>query len=59
MCHGGLFKDDGVTFGDVNAVDRVRQPPEEGQFTVSLTLDVRGAYDIVHYAVLFKCVARV
>ncbi|VDD94811.1 unnamed protein product [Enterobius vermicularis] len=30
VCHGGLMKEDNVTLKDINAVDRVRQPPEEG-----------------------------
>lgn len=30
VCHGGLFKDDNVSFNDINAINRVRQPPEEG-----------------------------
>lgn len=30
VCHGGLFKEDNVSLKDINAVDRVRQPPEEG-----------------------------
>lgn len=30
VCHGGLFKEDGVTLEDIRKTDRVRQPPEEG-----------------------------
>ena len=28
--HGGLFSKDDVTLKDIRAVDRVRQPPEDG-----------------------------
>nr|CDJ95950.1 Tetratricopeptide TPR-1 and Serine threonine phosphatase and Metallophosphoesterase domain containing protein [Haemonchus contortus] len=30
VCHGGLFKEDGVTLDDIRKTDRVRQPPDEG-----------------------------
>lgn len=30
MCHGGLFKQEGVTLDDIRKTDRVRQPPDEG-----------------------------
>ncbi|CAD6198368.1 unnamed protein product [Caenorhabditis auriculariae] len=30
VCHGGLFKEDGVTLDDIKKTDRVRQPPDEG-----------------------------
>lgn len=30
VTHGGLFKQDGVKLADIRAVERVRQPPEEG-----------------------------
>ena len=28
--HGGLFKQEGVTLDDVRALDRNRQPPDQG-----------------------------
>ncbi|GMT10951.1 hypothetical protein PFISCL1PPCAC_2248, partial [Pristionchus fissidentatus] len=30
VCHGGLFKQEGVTLDDIRKTDRVRQPPDEG-----------------------------
>jgi len=30
VCHGGLFSKDGITLKDIKAVDRFREPPEEG-----------------------------
>jgi len=30
VCHGGLFSKDGVTLKDIKAVDRIREPPDEG-----------------------------
>ncbi|CAI5453610.1 unnamed protein product [Caenorhabditis angaria] len=30
VCHGGLFKEDGVKLEDIRKVDRIRQPPDEG-----------------------------
>ncbi|CAI4223253.1 unnamed protein product [Auanema sp. JU1783] len=30
VCHGGLFKDDGVTLEDIKKTNRVRQPPDSG-----------------------------
>ncbi|CAB3398804.1 unnamed protein product [Caenorhabditis bovis] len=30
VCHGGLFKEDGVTLDDIRKTRRVRQPPDEG-----------------------------
>ena len=30
VMHGGLFSEDGVTLDDIRAVNRYRQPPEEG-----------------------------
>ncbi|PIO53779.1 hypothetical protein TELCIR_24873, partial [Teladorsagia circumcincta] len=30
VCHGGLFKEDGVTLDDIRKTDRVRQPPDDG-----------------------------
>ncbi|KAK5981162.1 hypothetical protein GCK32_001963 [Trichostrongylus colubriformis] len=30
VCHGGLFKEDGVSLDDIRKTDRVRQPPDEG-----------------------------
>lgn len=30
VCHGGLFKSEGVTLDDIRKTDRVRQPPDEG-----------------------------
>ena len=28
--HGGLFKEEGVTLDDIRALDRNRQPPDQG-----------------------------
>ena len=28
--HGGLFAEEGVSLDDIRAVDRFRQPPEDG-----------------------------
>ncbi|CAO4382478.1 unnamed protein product [Caenorhabditis nigoni] len=30
VCHGGLFKEDGVTLDDIRKTNRNRQPPDEG-----------------------------
>jgi len=30
ICHGGLFREDGITLADINAVDRVLEPPDQG-----------------------------
>lgn len=30
VVHGGLFSRDGVSLADVEAIDRVREPPDEG-----------------------------
>ena len=30
VCHGGLFKEDGVTLDKIRKVNRNRQPPDEG-----------------------------
>uniref|UniRef100_A0A1I7ZIE5 protein-serine/threonine phosphatase n=1 Tax=Steinernema glaseri TaxID=37863 RepID=A0A1I7ZIE5_9BILA len=30
VCHGGLFKNDGVTLDQIRATSRFRQPPDEG-----------------------------
>ena len=30
MCHGGLFRDEGVTLADIDAADRAVEPPDTG-----------------------------
>ena len=30
IVHGGLFSQDGVTLDDIRAIDRLREPPDEG-----------------------------
>lgn len=30
MLHGGLFSQDGVKLDDIKAIDRYREPPDEG-----------------------------
>ena len=30
VMHGGLFKQEGVTLDDIRALDRNRQPPDQG-----------------------------
>lgn len=37
--HGGLFSKDDVTLKDIRAVDRVRQPPEDGLMSELLWSD--------------------
>lgn len=37
--HGGLFSKDDVTLSDIRAIDRVRQPPEEGLMSELLWSD--------------------
>lgn len=37
--HGGLFSKDDVTLKDIRAVDRVKQPPEEGLMSELLWSD--------------------
>lgn len=31
VCHGGLFKEEGVTLNDIRNTPRNRQPPEDGE----------------------------
>jgi serine/threonine-protein phosphatase 5 len=31
VCHGGLFKEEGVTLNDIRNTSRNRQPPEDGR----------------------------
>jgi serine/threonine-protein phosphatase 5 len=37
--HGGLFSKDDVTLKDIRAIDRVKQPPEEGLMSELLWSD--------------------
>ena len=37
--HGGLFTKDGVLLSDIEKIDRVREPPEEGLMTDILWSD--------------------
>ncbi len=37
--HGGLFSKDDVSLKDIRAVDRVKQPPEEGLMSELLWSD--------------------
>ncbi len=39
IMHGGLFSKDDVTLKDIRAVDRVRQPPEDGLMSELLWSD--------------------
>ena len=39
VVHGGLFANDGVTVKDLKAIDRFREPPEEGPFCEMLWSD--------------------
>ncbi len=39
VMHGGLFSKDDVTLKDIRAVDRVKQPPEEGLMSELLWSD--------------------
>ncbi|CAF4485616.1 unnamed protein product, partial [Rotaria magnacalcarata] len=39
VMHGGLFSKDDVTLKDIRAIDRVKQPPEEGLMSEILWSD--------------------
>ena len=33
VTHGGLFSKDGVKLSDIKKIDRIREPPDEGNMT--------------------------
>jgi serine/threonine-protein phosphatase 5 len=43
IVHGGLFQTDGVTLKDIEAVNRFREPGDEGIMTDILWSDPQGA----------------